>query len=176
MIGEILTKFFYMSFNDWSLDKTNLIVEEENEEKENTEEKPEKGDLKLDLKETATTGDWSNQASPDFGSVEAASPEDKQDKEAPGRTPKEDSEGWKKFQELTSGIDKVLKEKSSKLEEIKVDSYYQRKKTQVKIVIIIVIIIIIIIIIPVLHTECPVKGYATGRRTTVYQFCSLIEL
>ena len=130
-----------MPFNDLSLGKNNLIVEEqENEEKEDTEEKPEKGDLKLDLKETATTGDWSNQASPDFGSVEAASPEDKQDKEAPGRTPKEDSEGWKKFQELTSGIDKVLKEKTSKLEEIKVDSYYQRKKTQVKIITKIVII------------------------------------
>ena len=130
-----------MPFNDLSLGKNNLIVEEqENEEKEDTEEKPEKGDLKLDLKETATTGDWSNQASPDFGSV-GASPEDKQeDKEAPGRTPKEDSEGWKKFQELTSGIDKVLKEKTSKLEEIKVDSYYQRKKTQVKIITKIVII------------------------------------
>jgi hypothetical protein len=31
---------------------------------------------------------------------------------------------------LTAGVDKVLREKQDKLAEIKVDSYYQRKKTQ----------------------------------------------
>merc|ERR1712223_1066080 len=47
------------------------------------------------------------------------------------------AEEWKKVDNwkdqlnaLSSGVDDLLKEKREKLEEIKVDSYYQRKKTQ----------------------------------------------
>merc|ERR1712223_525243 len=48
------------------------------------------------------------------------------------------AEEWKKVDNwkdqlnaLSSGVDDLLKEKREKLEEIKVDSYYQRKKTWV---------------------------------------------
>ena len=44
----------------------------------------------------------------------------------------QDTDGWGRFAELTSGIDKVLKEGQDKLKDIKDHSYYQRKKTQVK--------------------------------------------
>lgn len=81
---------------------------------------------------------WSNQASPDFGSPDFGSDEKKLDVKSPshegktpqGRTPRDD-EDWKKF--LSSGVDDLIKKETEKLDEIKKDSYFQRKKTQVEI-------------------------------------------
>lgn len=42
---------------------------------------------------------------------------------------KEDTEDWKAFSALTSGIDSLIKQKQEDLEDIKVDSYFQKKKT-----------------------------------------------
>ena len=42
---------------------------------------------------------------------------------------KEETEDWKKFLDLTSGIDSIIKQKKDELEEIKVDSYFQQKKS-----------------------------------------------
>ena len=54
-----------------------------------------------------------------------------------GKSPDEKGEDWKKADDwksqlnsLTSGVDSLLKDKKDKLDQIKVDSYYQRKKTQ----------------------------------------------
>ena len=46
-------------------------------------------------------------------------------------TPREETDDESDWRRLTAGVDKVLREKQEKLAEIKVDSYYQRKKTQV---------------------------------------------
>merc|ERR1712045_932402 len=45
---------------------------------------------------------------------------------------KEDTEDWKAFSALTSGIDSLIKQKQEDLEDIKVDSYFQKKKTKKK--------------------------------------------
>ena len=54
-----------------------------------------------------------------------------------GKSPDEKGEDWKKVDDwkaqlnsMTSGVDNLLKDKKDKLDQIKVDSYYQRKKTQ----------------------------------------------
>ena len=49
---------------------------------------------------------------------------------SPVRTPKEDKEDWKLFQSLTSGVDSLIQEKKSKLEELKQESYFQKKQSQ----------------------------------------------
>lgn len=81
---------------------------------------------------------WSNQVSPDFGSPDFGSSEEtKPDVKSPtseGKTPPDktprDNEDWKQY--LSSGVDLIKKEKE-KLDEIKKDSYWQRKKTQVEV-------------------------------------------
>ena len=42
---------------------------------------------------------------------------------------KEDTDDWKAFSALTSGIDSLIKQKQENLEDIKVDSYFQKKKS-----------------------------------------------
>jgi hypothetical protein len=42
---------------------------------------------------------------------------------------KEETYDWKLFDSLTSGVDSLIKQKKDNLEDIKQDSYYQRKKT-----------------------------------------------
>ncbi len=81
---------------------------------------------------------WKDEDSPDFGEAEQVSAsggggDESRTGPAAAKTPRdEDGDGdWSRFQQLTAGFDKVLKEKQEKLAEIKVDSYYQRKKTQV---------------------------------------------
>jgi hypothetical protein len=88
----------------------------------------------------ASSYKWKDEDSPDFGEADHVSASGGGGAESrPGpaaaaaKTPRgEDGDGdWSRFQQLTAGFDKVLKEKQEKLAEIKVDSYYQRKKTQV---------------------------------------------
>ena len=43
-------------------------------------------------------------------------------------SPKDDTEDWKKFLDLTSGVDSLIQKSKHELEEIKQDSYYQAKK------------------------------------------------
>ncbi len=88
---------------------------------------------------TASAYKWKDEDSPDFGETDQVSAsggggaESRTGPAAAAKTPRdEDGDGdWSRFQQLTAGFDKVLKEKQEKLAEIKVDSYYQRKKTQV---------------------------------------------
>lgn len=115
-----------------------VLSDEAEESKEN---------LQLALNQEEAGGEsyrWKDEDSPDFGEAVPRSPvrgsdaEDKSGGQAGAKTPRDDNNdddegGWRRFQELTAGVDKVLREKQEKLAEIKVDSYYQRKKTQVEI-------------------------------------------
>merc|ERR1712110_1051336 len=43
----------------------------------------------------------------------------------------QDTEDWKNFLALTGGIDSIIKQKKEELEDIKVDSYFQKKSSEV---------------------------------------------
>ena len=49
---------------------------------------------------------------------------------SPGRTPKEESEDWKLFQNLASGVDSLVLQKRSELEELKQVSFFQKKQAK----------------------------------------------
>ena len=70
---------------------------------------------------------WDDQQSDDFDFGQSPT----KLKSPTGSQTSNKDEGWRKqLDALTSGVDHIVKEKKDKLEEIKVDSYYQRKKTQ----------------------------------------------
>ena len=47
-------------------------------------------------------------------------------------TPSRDSENWKLFEALTSGVDDIIQKKKEELQELKQESYFQQKKTEVE--------------------------------------------
>ncbi len=89
------------------------------------EQKDGDGEPKLELSLAAPTGD----VSPDS----SAAPTPLKG-HTPARTPttpaKENTDDWRLFQSLTSGVDNLIKKTQTELGEIKKDSYYQRKETK----------------------------------------------
>jgi len=71
--------------------------------------------------------EWEDKQSDEF---DFNSPNENQSKSPSGSQGSTKDEGWKQFNALTSGVDHLLKQKKEELDEIKVGSYYQRKKTQ----------------------------------------------
>ena len=91
------------------------------EEHQHGEREPDGGehDQHLNLALAERTGE----KTPAGGSSEAGSP----DKSAV-TSPKEDKEDWRKFLDLTSGVDSLIQKSKQELEEIKTESYYQPKQ------------------------------------------------
>merc|ERR1712037_604805 len=86
-------------------------------------------------RESVNSWGFQKQESPDFADFEFEGPSPSKEKGEKEEEKKE--EEWKKVDNwkdqlnaLSSGVDDLVKKKKEKLEEIKVDSYYQRKKTQ----------------------------------------------
>jgi len=70
---------------------------------------------------------WEDKQSDDF---DFNSPDNDKAKSPSGSQGSNKDLDWKQFNALTSGVDHLLKQKKEELDEIKVGSYYQRKKTQ----------------------------------------------
>ncbi|CAB4064061.1 unnamed protein product [Lepeophtheirus salmonis] len=58
-----------------------------------------------------------------------ATPDNRSPYISKSNTPKEEKEEWQLFKSLTSGVDSIIQQKKSELEELKLDSYFQKKPT-----------------------------------------------
>ncbi|XP_040569178.1 uncharacterized protein stnA [Lepeophtheirus salmonis] len=58
-----------------------------------------------------------------------ATPDNRSPYISKANTPKEEKEEWQLFKSLTSGVDSIIQQKKSELEELKLDSYFQKKPT-----------------------------------------------
>ena len=94
---------------------------------------PEKSGSPVFEARRASVNSWGFQKaeSPDFEFESPSPSKEKVEKEEKKAEEWKKVDNWKdQLNALSSGVDDLLKEKREKLEEIKVDSYYQRKKTQ----------------------------------------------
>ena len=107
-------------------DKEKTAVDASKAEDKESDKESDKGSIKFTLDLSAPLNKSGNNSGQ---SSNAHTPTNKLPTPLTPAKAKEETEDWKKFLDLTSGIDSIIKQKKDELEEIKVDSYFQQKKS-----------------------------------------------
>ena len=130
-----LHSFVCLSFKDFSY--SGPVVPEAESAVKSAQSSPDKSGSPVFEARRESVNSWGfqKQESPDFADFEFEGPSPSKEKGEKEEEKKE--EEWKKVDNwkdqlnaLSSGVDDLVKAKKEKLDQIKVDSYYQRKKTQ----------------------------------------------